>query len=54
MCLDKMGMVWFQALMMKTEPKLTTPKLSYMLQESNDAPATLTRSLPNRLPGRHG
>src|SRR5215831_15487218 len=49
MCLDKMGMVWFQALMMKTEPKLTTPGLSYMLQGGSYAPATLTRSLPNRL-----
>lgn len=37
MCLDKMGMVWLQALMMKTEPKLTTPGLSYMLQGGSDA-----------------
>jgi hypothetical protein len=37
MCLDKMGMVWFQALMTKTEPKLTAPGLSYMLQGGSDA-----------------
>ncbi|HSX82806.1 MAG TPA: hypothetical protein VLQ80_30125 [Candidatus Saccharimonadia bacterium] len=37
MCLDKMGMAWFEALMMKTEPKLTAPGLSYMLQGGSDA-----------------
>ena len=37
MCLDKMGMVWFQALMTKTEPKLTAPGISYMLQGGSDA-----------------
>ena len=37
MCLDKMGMVWFEALMMKTEPKLTALGLSYMLQGGSDA-----------------
>jgi len=37
MCLDKMGMIWFEALMMKTEPKLSAPGLSYMLQGGSDA-----------------
>jgi hypothetical protein len=37
MCLDKMGMVWFEVLMMKTAPKLTAPGLSYMLQGGSDA-----------------
>ena len=40
MCLDTMGMVWFQALMTKTELKLTAPGLSYMLQGGSDASNT--------------
>jgi hypothetical protein len=40
MCLDKMGMVWFEALMMKTEPKLTALGLSYMLQGGSGASNT--------------
>ncbi len=53
MCLDKMGMVWFEALMMKTEPKLTAPGLSYMLQEVT-TPVMQSPLPPSRQPGRTG
>lgn len=37
MCLDKMWMVWLQALMSKKEPKITATGLAYMLQGGSDA-----------------
>jgi hypothetical protein len=37
MCLDKMAMVWAQAWMSKTEPKLTAPGIGYMLQGGGSA-----------------
>jgi hypothetical protein len=40
MCLDKMWMVWLEAYMTKTEPKLTAPGIGYMLQGGSDASNT--------------
>ena len=40
MCLDKMWLVLLQALMSKTEPKITAPGISYMLQGSSTASNT--------------
>jgi hypothetical protein len=40
MCLDKMWMVWLEAYMTKTEPKLTAPGIAYMLQGGSDASNT--------------
>lgn len=37
MCLDRMWMVWLQALMSKKEPKITTTGLGYMLQGGSTA-----------------
>jgi hypothetical protein len=37
MCLDRMWMVWLEAYMTKTEPKLTAPGFAYMLQGGSDA-----------------
>jgi hypothetical protein len=40
MCLDKMWMVWLEAYLTKTEPKLTAPGIAYMLQGGSDASNT--------------
>jgi hypothetical protein len=40
MCLDKMWMVWLQAWMSKTEPKITAPGIGYMLQGGSHASNT--------------
>ncbi len=40
MCLDKMWMVWVQAWMTKTEPKITTAGMAYMLQGGSTASNT--------------